>query len=249
MGRLGEIWSRLTGRPPKKKITEEDIEAKAIKEQIDKLRAEAIIEKIRQSTEAIRGKSSKETQKKIVENKIEPVPLPVELPLKSTDEIRENIKKYPKRTTIEKGIDKSKHNVLRYTGILGQAPNIRGLYEKLFADQAKIRDNDILNIVIDNRDRLKHRISCLFTIMCDNQRSIRFEVTGILLEEADLIWEYLPEGQDIDWTDIRAYIESILQLYRENGAIGAEIRTLEQPKPLSKKRYRVTGINYEFSFV
>lgn len=117
--------------------------------------------------------------------------------------------------------------------IVGQAPvpvsenlNVyRTTYEKLFSE--KVQDRELVQILIENRERLRHRFSINIIIMDDQGTAGNLQVSGVLPEEGNLIREYIKEGQETQY--LSSVLASALGAFKsQKGAIGGSFNAYRE---------------------
>lgn len=75
----------------------------------------------------------------------------------------------------------------------------RPIYERLFNENAKLSDPEIMNILIENRSRLQHRFTGKVDVYLNSRFAGSLEIFGILAEQIDSIYQYLSIGQNIEY--------------------------------------------------
>lgn len=125
---------------------------------------------------------------------------------------------------------------------LGQT---RKNYTDLFAEGAKITDPQILDILIENREKLRQRFSAEIKVWLDGEQAGTLYVHGILVEELSIIQQELQEGmllrKDIKEEYLSNKLDNLQNEFRAYGARDTHYNVI-------KEKETITNITYEMTF-
>lgn len=230
------LWTRLknlfTGKGWQETTTEPEEELNEIIKETPEEKAEeqqyTIKETKKETTTPKEKTAQKTTPKKIKE--------------KETPEIRKAVQKYQEKPTIKSVETKLKPNIVNTINIpITQSLNeITPHYQKILTENAKLNDNDILNVLIEHREQLQHRFTITIWIELDQKQAGKLEIQGALIEHSNLVYEHINIGQKIEYlTEILNNLGNEFQ-HRYN-SIGAT-------PTVAIEKGEVTNITAEVSF-
>lgn len=137
---------------------------------------------------------STEKPKSIKETTITPMP-------ESRQQFETAIKKIrskPKISTIQQKIRPTGTNTVTFEPQDTNINSLRPIYTKLFTDNAKLNDPDILEVLFQGRNQLQHRFSTTIDVWVDGKYANSLLIVGTLVEHSSIINEKIWLGLQID---------------------------------------------------
>lgn len=170
------------------------------------------------------------------------------IPIKTTTKPDSDIQKAIKQIRSTGSITKVQEN-LRGGGIrtisFEPTQNLNGLrqkYEDLLQGGNVGIDQAMMEVIIENREKLVHRFSARITITTDQGR-VTMDVDGILLENTNDIYQFIQKGQTYTSEELKRQMYSLRDHYeKQYGAIGGE------PIIPPSKVYKIQDIDVQQSF-
>lgn len=230
MGFFNKLWNWVRG-----KGYQETQEEEIIKQPSEPIETTPIQEPIQEAQQI--EEPQKETQKTTIQ-KTRTIK---EESDQEIEKFKQNLQGKPLKKDIEAKIDREQINKLNIQTVMTDIGELKPLYTKIFTDNAKLEDPDILNILIQNRKQLQHRFEATFKIYDKNGQVGELRTSGILIEHTNGLYKFVNEGQEIDY--LREALEAAQSYFEQNyGAIGGNVNVT------TNKKIKVTGINIDVTY-
>lgn len=235
MGFFGKLtnWFRGKGWKETEEIQREEEEKRREEERKREISEGLEAAKEVEQTKARREKTKiRETERTEEERKEE---------RRKATEFEHAVKEYNKKgqlKTYEDKLDKTTINKIEFepTPELGQ---YRNTYKQLLMSKAKLDDPEILDILIENRNKLRHRFSATITIYTNTgEIAAEIAIEGLLIEELSLLDTYFTEGQKTEYLseDISAFTSDFETRY---GLIGTQSKVHKEKCVIGQKRVQI----------
>lgn len=155
------------------------------------------------------------------------------------------IENKPSRASYESKLDDSEVFRREIPKGYNKISDLRPSYEEAFREKlttSGLEDKEIIDILIKNREKLKHRFQVELDFELDGVNSSTLTIRGLLPEDSQYVYSIVKEGDYVE------YLSQLLALVEAGfestfGSIGQGFTT---PK---KKEGRITGIRASYSFV
>lgn len=189
---------------------------------------------------------TEETETKQTQELREPIKLPQKT--EQQKEIETAIRKYeskPKVKQIEKGINEDGENRINVSqNQFGDMSNLKPQYTKVFTENAKLNDPDILNVLFQGRQQLQHRFTAEIKVDVDGKYANTLEVRGILIEHTGMTYNFVNVGMQIDSPpQLDKLLQELGSAFESNfGAINSGLKTTNMHKG------QITNIQIEVTF-
>lgn len=270
MGFFGKALNWVKGKGFKEDIEPKKTEIKPIKKKSIKKESKLKIEREKQISNKKVEKVIKNIEKKketeikpvLKEKKTKKIIVPeIEKEIETKSELENvNQNKEIQQTEYKKTINnfESMPKVKNYTNLINNKVlnrvqfqptsdlnQLRPLYEKLITTNGKLDDPEIMNILIENRNKLQHRFNAEFTLKGEKNGVIaKIYVQGVMLEQSHAIYEYFSIGESVNTTTLGEKCSEFTSFMRENyGAIGGSSET-----KMPKKEDKINDIIVEVDF-
>lgn len=158
---------------------------------------------------------------------------------KTVEEVAKNYEKTGSIKTIQERLKKGHLSTLKYNP---QNKDTRNVYKELMKGSTIEVDDELINLIIENRTKFQHRFSAKIIIYTD-KGDAELTIDGILPEQLYEINDYIEVGQTYTSQGLKtAMDEARKSLENRFGAIGG---TSKAP---GSGKVTVTGIEIEISF-
>lgn len=155
--------------------------------------------------------------------------------------VEERIKRNPTVKSVVERINQEGVNNIKNIKFDGNLGELKPIYQKIFTENAKLNDSDILDVLIENRDKLQHRFVIRIEVYSREGIAGTLVVNGILIEHAQEINDILRIGMEIDY--LREIFEQYLDYYKNNyGAISGDFEIN------INKKFTISDIRIDASF-
>jgi len=238
MGIFKKIWNFVTGKGFQDEEKEQEIKIKEqnIQEQLEQAEnlqeptqettTQQKEEQITEPTTPQKQETTTQTQTKIIPSKAN----------QETQQATQRFKGSGSITEAQKKLQGNRINQITFTPT-NDLSTLKNTYQKLLqksqistTDKYGEEDQALIDILIENREKLQHRFSAEIIIITNGGKGSMY-IDGILAEHLNSIYDHIQIGATYTSQELKeAMTETYKQLERQYGAIGGNINP-----PLEKK--------------
>lgn len=150
-------------------------------------------------------------------------------PDKEAEEAVKQIRRAPEAKQFTDKIDPNIVNEFEIEGKLETINDLRPYYNNALSANGKLDDPDVLKILIENREKLRHRFHTVFKVYAtDGTLAGELNITGLLLEDASGIRNFVEEGQHISGTEgLSLKFDEAISYFQSKGALSSNKNILK----------------------